>query len=325
MTLCSVCGNSTDNYIDRLFDDRYGYPGFFTLVRCLACGHKQLLAEFEHEDLLQLYTEFYPRSMYDLASHRPHHEVNGLKSWLTGEFCAAFRWVPKGVRVLDIGCGFGETLGYHQYRGCDVYGVEVDENIRRVAEKYQYKVHVGLFDPKIYEPGFFDYVTMDHVIEHVTDPLETIKNIAEILKPNGTVILSTPNADGWGARLFGRNWINWHTPYHLHFFSTKSMATAAEKAGLVLEETKTITASEWLHFQWCHLLSSPNMGQTSPYWLPSSGIRLETTKKYMPVKLIRLTKLNHVVTRFFDLCGRGDNRLFFLRKRVGSFDDTNCQ
>ncbi|GFE57772.1 class I SAM-dependent methyltransferase [Geobacter sp. AOG1] len=320
MTLCSVCGNSIENFIDGLFDDRYAYPGYFTLVRCLACGHKQLLAEFDHEALLQLYTEFYPRSTYDLANYNPHGEVHGLKPWLVGEYCAAFRWVPRNVRVLDIGCGFGETLGYHRARGCDVYGVEADENIRRVAEKYQYKVHVGLFDSTLYEPGFFDYVTMDHVIEHVTNPLETMKSIAAILKTNGTVILSTPNANGWGARLFGRRWINWHTPYHLHFFSTRSMAIAAEKAGLVLEQSKTITSSEWLHFQWCHLLSFPDMGQPSSFWLPSSGTRFETTKKYLLVKLIRRTKLNHVITRFFDLCGCGDNRLFFLRKTEVSHD-----
>jgi len=323
MTLCSVCGNSTENYIDRLFDDRYGYPGFFTLVRCLACGHKQLLAEFDPEALQQLYTEFYPRSTYDLANYKPHGEVHGLKPWLVGEYCAAFRWVPRDVRVLDIGCGFGETLGYHRARGCDVYGVEADENMRRVAEKYQYKVHVGLFDSTLYEPAFFDYVTMDHVIEHVTNPLKTMKGIAAILKTNGTVILSTPNANGWGARLFGRRWINWHTPYHLHFFSTTSMAFAAEKAGLVLEQTKTITSSEWLHFQWCHLLSYPEMGQPSSYWHPSSGAGFETSKKYLSVKLMRRTKLNHVISRFFDLCGCGDNRLFFLRKTDVSHD-VNC-
>jgi hypothetical protein len=33
------------------------------------------------------------------------------------------------------------------------------------------------------------------------------------------VIIGTPNANGWGARVFGRYWINWHAPYHLHFFN----------------------------------------------------------------------------------------------------------
>jgi hypothetical protein len=144
-----------------------------------------------------------------------------------------------------------------------------------------------------------------------------MKSIAKVLQVGGIAILSTPNADGWGARLFGRLWINWHTPYHLHFFSRKSMAIAAEKAGLVLEQTKTITSSEWLHFQWCHMLTFPKPGQPSQYWLPVPGYRFEATGRYLPAKLIRRTKLNHVITRFFDLCGIGDNRLFFLRKVKG--------
>ncbi len=38
--------------------------------------------------------------------------------------------MPRNVRVLDIGCGFGESLGYYEARGCEAYGVEADENTR---------------------------------------------------------------------------------------------------------------------------------------------------------------------------------------------------
>lgn len=298
----------------QTYDDRYGYPGLFSLMQCQHCKHEFLDINISPTQLIELYTNFYPRKSFDIANYKPHVEQKGFSAWFNGLDCSAFRWVPKNVRVLDVGCGFGESLGYHTARDCDVYGVEADENIRRVVEKFGYKVHVGLFDDKLYEQDFFDFITMDQVIEHVTDPLVTLRGVARILKPGGTVILSTPNAQGWGARLFGKRWINWHSPYHLQFFTLRSMQMAAEQAGLVVEKTATITPSAWLHFQWIHLLCCPPEGKPSKFWVPDGKWSLMQTIALTAISIINRCKINHIVTRFFDGLDAGDNRLYFLRK-----------
>ena len=205
-----------------------------------------LQGKFTAELLQDLYSNYYPRSSFDLKKHKPYIETSGFNAWLDGSNYSTFRWVPENVRVLDIGCGFGESLGYHKARSCDVYGVEADDNIRRVADHYGYDVHVGLFDPDVYEKEFFDYVTMSQVIEHIADPVQTLKEIASILKPGGRLVLSTPNANGWGARFFGQRWINWHVPYHLHYFKVSTMRKMAEQSGFVLERAETVTPSQWL-------------------------------------------------------------------------------
>jgi 2-polyprenyl-3-methyl-5-hydroxy-6-metoxy-1,4-benzoquinol methylase len=313
MTHCVICGNSTRRH-KIVYDDRYGYPGSFQLNICLQCRHISIAGDFMPELLTKLYTHYYPRSTFDLNLYRPSPEVKGFKAWLNGEKRSAYCWVPKNVRVLDIGCGFGETLGYHASRGCEVYGVEADENIRRVAEKFGFKVQVGLFDPDKYESNFFDYVTMDQVIEHVTDPLETMRGIAKVLKSGGTAILSTPNASGWGARLFGRRWINWHAPYHIQHFSPSSMHIAAQQAGLSVEKARTLTSSEWLYYQWIHLLTYPENGEPSAFWSPR-GIRSDNVKMLLKVlSYVHRTKIDHFITRFFDAIGMGDNYLYILRK-----------
>lgn len=310
---CPVCNSATHKLIS-VYDDRYGYPGRFPLLKCAGCGHAFLQGEFPRELLKDLYSNYYPRSMFDLKSYKPYQESDGFKDWLDGEKSSTFRWVPRNVRVLDIGCGFGESLGYHQARGCDVYGVEADENIRRVAERFGYKVHVGLFDPSVYEPNFFDYVTMSQVIEHVTDPVQTLRGIAYVLKPGGVAILSTPNAGGWGAKLFGQRWINWHAPYHLQFFTLRSMQLAAEQAGLVVEKVATITPSAWLHFQWIHLLSCPPEGKPSVFWRPGGEWSFMQKVALRVLSITTRCKINHMITRFFDAMGVGDNWLYFLRK-----------
>ena len=310
---CAICGGAIREYLE-VYDDRYGYPGSFQIVHCPQCGHKLLVGEFTPELLKKLYTDYYPRSTFDLSWYRPSPGVKGFTAWLNGERRSAYCWVPRNARVLDIGCGFGETLGYHKSRGCEVYGVEADENIRRVAEKFGFKVHVGLFDPDNYEHDFFDYVTLDQVIEHMTNPLETMRGIFKALKPGGTALLSTPNATGWGARLFGRRWINWHAPYHIQHFSLASMTMAARQAGFSVEKVKTITSSEWLYYQWIHLCTCPDMGKPSPFWSTTTVRSFNVKMIFGILTLAHWTKINHIITRFFDALGMGDNYLFFLRK-----------
>lgn len=314
---CPICKYQQANkVIMQSYDDRYGYPGQFPLMQCQNCGHAFLDCDLSSNQLTELYTNYYPRKSFDIANYKPHAEQSGFSAWLNGLACSAFRWVPKNVRVLDVGCGFGESLGYHTARGCDVYGVEADENIRRVVEKFGYKVHVGLFDDKVYEQDFFDYVTMDQVIEHVTEPLATLRGVARILKPGGTAVLSTPNAHGWGAWLFGKRWINWHSPYHLQFFTRQSMQLAAQQAGLVLTEVKTVTNSEWLLYQWRHLATYPKQGNPSSFWSPVKSVAVPHEKLSIKIflRLLHMTKIDHCITRFFDGLGIGDNFVFILKR-----------
>ena len=311
---CPVCSSANTRYVQNVHDDRYGYPGKFSLMCCPNCHHVYLDCALKPTQLGKLYTNYYPRKSFELAQYKPHEEKSGLDAWINGLNSSAFRRVPKHVRVLDVGCGFGESLGYHAARGCDVYGVEADENIKRVADKFGFKVHVGLFDPELYEPAFFDYVTMDQVIEHVTDPLETFRGIAKVLKPGGVAVLSTPNANGWGAKIFRNRWINWHAPYHSQFFSKKSLQLAAEQAGLKVTTIQTVTSSSWLLYQWIHLFTYPQPGMPSAFWDTTGEKSFRVKLLLSAASRIHKTKINHLITRLFDALDLGDNYLFILLK-----------
>ena len=195
-----------------------------------------------NEQISELYTNFYPRSSFNIDDYNAQREVKGFSSWFNGDY-RAFAAVPREVTILDIGCGFGEALGYHKSRGCDLYGVEADENVKKIAAKFDFNIKIGLFDSKDYNEKFFDYVTMDQVLEHSKSPIELLKNINVILKDEGRVIITLPNSNGWGVRFYGRKWINWHVPYHIQFYSRKSIKTASVKSGFDIEKIKTITRS----------------------------------------------------------------------------------
>lgn len=313
---CVICSSKDLEGLFTSYDDRYGYQGRFKILECAACGHRMLDAGFSREEFMRLYSEYYPRSAFDAERYEPYKEVSGFWPWLNGEYFAAFRWVPRDATVLDIGCGFGETLGYHKARGCDVYGVEADTNIKRVAEKFGFNVHVGLFDPTSYRTDFFDYVTMDQVLEHVADPVDTMKGAARVLKPGGRLILSMPNAGGWGASVFGKKWVHWHIPYHLQHFTFRSLRIAAKNAGLEIERHKTITDSAWLYLQWMHLFFYPAENKASDFWSGKYQLQGRRDFFFKITDIMTRYKINHMITRFFDSINMGDNMVIILRKPV---------
>ena len=299
---------------DGLYDARYGYPGTYALLGCRQCGHRFLGTAFSDPELRALYTDFYPRSTLRVEGFRPHQEVHGFGAWLEGERASAFRWVPEGVRVLDVGCGFGQTLAYHANRGCDAHGIDADENLLRVAERFGLNARAGLFRAEDYEAESFDYVTLDQVIEHAADPGALLRDVAKVLRPGGTAIITTPNSSGYGARLFGPKWINWHVPYHLQQFSRRSLTTLAMECGFEKVSVRTLTNSRWLQYQWLQLFSCPPRGVPAPFWDPKrSPLKVPRLPKRIGRVLYR-AKVFHVVTRIADSLGQGDNYLCLLRK-----------
>lgn len=310
---CPLCRNGTA--LERsLYDDRYGYAGRFQLRRCMKCGHRHVDAQMSDQQIGGLYTRYYPRASFEPEKWSPACEAPAGVTWWRGLAASAYRWVPRNVRVLDIGCGLCESLGYHLARGCEAYGVEVDANVSQIAKRHQLNVHCGQFDAALYEPASFDVVTLDQVVEHLTNPVQTLAAISRILKSGGRLIISTPNPDGWGSRVFGARWIHWHVPYHLHFFSGRSMAMTAALTGYSVERRAVVTNSSWLHFQWHHLIDYPAEGQPSNFW---SGKGHQSLSRRWTSRLLSLADrvgINATLTRLFDLLGCGDNCIYVLRK-----------
>lgn len=315
VSVCPVCASGAVRPGFTLYDDRYGYPGSFRLMECAVCGHAFIGGTgFSDEQIRRLYSDYYPRRDLKIEDYRPHAQASGVRAWLDGARASAFRWVPENVRILDIGSGFGQALGYHAARHCEVWGVESDENALRVAEHHGFRVKIGVFNPGDWPVGYFDFVTMDQVIEHMRDPVATLEGVKTVLKPGGTAIVSTPNASGWGARLFGGRWINWHAPYHLHFFSRHSMRIAAARAGMQCRFLGTITQSEWLRYQWIHLASRPGQGSPSEFWSGRGRYNHAGRFAARVAGILHRLKLNHLITRVFDVMRIGDSQLFELRK-----------
>ena len=291
------------------------------VYQCRDCKHMFVAGQLTSEQLTDMYSNYYPRTDFNVDDYVPHKEKNGFLYWLDGEEGYAYRHVPKNVRILDIGCGLCETLGYHKNRGCEVYGVEADENIQKIAEQYAFNVEMGLFDAKKYEPESFDYVTMDQVLEHIVDPLMFLKDVNSVLKPGGKLVAAFPNSGALGRFFFGSRWVGWHLPFHRHFYTKHSLGILASQSGYEVEVMKSATPSLSLLLNWGILLYSGKKGQKASDFL--LNVAYNRTKNAMNknsgrgrfglfLKKIRFLCLS---MRLADLLGVGDSSLVILRKQ----------
>lgn len=134
-------------------------------------------------------------------------------------------------RLLDVGCGSGEWLATMRELGWKVEGVDFDENAIRVARQSGLQIYHGSLEQQNFPNESFDAVVLNHVIEHVPNPVGTLTECARILKRGGKLVLFTPNSSSLSHQLFKQNWRGLEPPRHLHIFSMQSMRLLLERAG----------------------------------------------------------------------------------------------
>jgi len=315
---CPICHSERTRFLFEGWDLQFGHPDSAFVYQCRDCKHIFVAGTLTPEQLTDMYTNYYVRATFNVEDYEPYKEKKRFLYWLDGEEGLAYRHVPENARVLDIGCGYCETLGYHKARGCEVYGVEADENAQKIADRYGFNVHIGLFDPSQYETEFFDYVTMDFVLEHLVNPLKTLHEVHAVLKPGGTLIAAVPNPSAFGRYFFGRYWLQWHFPFHRHFFTQKSISILAEQLGFVVETMRSATKSQNLLADWAFLFCAGAKNKKSATVFQSWG-RFDTSHKkrwdvalYLWLEKIRLFSLP---MRIADLCGVGDCNIIILKKK----------
>jgi len=138
----------------------------------------------------------------------------------------AIPWKRKNGKLLDIGCGSGQTISILKNLGWNVYGIDVDGHAIAAARAAGLSVKQGTYEKlSTYPDGFFDVIRMYHVIEHLDDPVRCIHVCQKKLKKGGELIIGTPNAESWVSKLFRGYWYNLDSPRHLYVFSPNTLGT----------------------------------------------------------------------------------------------------
>lgn len=149
-------------------------------------------------------------------------------------FCAQ---VPRGSRVLDVGCGRGRCSEALAAEGYDVVGADISLRAVREARQHCNRVGFVLLDVERdvpFERCAFRAAFMTDVIEHLFDPETALKELHRVLIPNGVLLLSTPFHATIKNLLIVLFRFDRHfdaTGPHIRFFSKTSLTDLLRKTG----------------------------------------------------------------------------------------------
>lgn len=272
-TGCPLCGDQRSRPVVIASDLLYGCPGEFTLTRCEACRHVFLNPRPTRECIGLFYPADYGPFRGELSSGRkpkadgrwplsrffdprkwpwlkqillwwidsraapiPKLEISDLKSQISNQTSE----IPP--RALELGCSHGAFLQQLRERGWECVGIEPAAEVAGRAAERGFDVRVGSLesvvasDPQTFAPSSFDAVFAWMVIEHLHDPVATLRLVRELLKPGGTLSFSVPNFGCWERRAFGRFWYALQLPTHLQHFTATSLRRMLEASGFELVE-----------------------------------------------------------------------------------------
>ena len=170
----------------------------------------------------------------------------------------------RGKRVLDVGCATGYLAEILARRGFQVVGIErpggYGANFPESVELVEADLDAGV--PPL--RGRFSYVICGDILEHLRDPEKMLKQLAEMLEPDGALIASLPNSGNLYFRLtilrgkFPREDKGLFDRTHLHFYMWEGWRDLFESAGFVVHERN---------------VSGVPVGLALPKWDGSAAVR----------------------------------------------------
>ncbi len=265
-TACPVCGSNKrtilhDGLTDHIF---FCAPGNWTLRLCGSCGcgyldprpspatiHLAYRSYYTHELTVREKAEGLSpvrRLMRSLGNgyRNSRYGTHFLPASRAGDILFKFlpnarlsfdrqmRYLPRlpaGGRLLDLGFGSGTFLELVREGGWAVTGADPDPIVVQTARERGLDVRQGGIEAFSDQAGSFDVVTLSHVIEHVSNPRDTLRSAYNLLKPGGTLWICTPNLAGPGHRHFGRHWRGLEPPRHLVIFNRSALLKCAASLG----------------------------------------------------------------------------------------------
>lgn len=215
----------------------------FQVYKCNDCGIIFLNIEVNSS----YYSKYYPFKYYGIKFNNKfvgmllNLVINASVKIKEGVILKYFNNVGgEKLKILDIGCGNGEFLSKISNTKFEKFGIEINaEGYELCKEKHMTVFNKELKDVQ-FQDEFFDIVTLWHVIEHLENPIETVKLIKKILKKDGILVLATPNTDSFGFK-YGKNfWFHLDSPRHLMLFNNKSLNYFFKSAGFKVVNKKNL-------------------------------------------------------------------------------------
>ncbi len=239
---CPICRNT--QFKDRLICDG------FTYVECIHCGLVQMNPQPLVNEVEQRYANKFAEDYltYELANEQQYLHLQNLALKDAGFFSIEQQFFKSRLQedidfekptILDVGCATGALLAQLKNKGWECAGVELCVPAAEYAIKERgLTIHKGTIENAPFSDASFDVILASHLIEHLNNPRDFIHRTYHLLKPGGYLFVTTPDIDGFQARLLQERWRSAIFD-HLFLFSKRTLSSLLEQEGFVVETIHT--------------------------------------------------------------------------------------
>ena len=208
---CRICDNEGEFQSWLVREMMYGTKDEFEYFECPGCKCMQI------SEVPKDLGNYYMTDYYSFSENKTDPE--------------SFPEITRHESLLDVGCGTGKLLlelafdGYGHLFGCDPF---IESDI-----KYGDRIFIRKCEIKDIEgEKRFDIVNMGDSLEHVLDPIDTLKHVNRLLKDDGKAVISVPTWPNAAFDIFQTHWYQLDAPRHIFIPSKECMRYIADRAGL---------------------------------------------------------------------------------------------
>lgn len=190
--------------------------------------HKTFGSDFD-------YTGHYQKDAFEFDYFQKRSGATGHNERRVREYILSKLPAEKGL-ILDVGCGGGWVAANLCPKGYDVVSFDISpKNTQEALSRYPFETHSAVAGDVFaipFSPGSFDTIIASEIIEHVAAPRQFIQNLFKVLKPRGTLIVTTPYKEKIVYSLCVH--CNKPTPQsaHLHSFDEEKLLSLSPEAGV---------------------------------------------------------------------------------------------
>lgn len=252
---CEICGSRNISHIFKQYDKNLNIKECFSVFKCANCYSLFLNPQPTEKDLEKYYSKdkYYSLKRIDTKESRktklklklydiyfnPKENKTLIKIMFSPiKFIIRGTKIVKDNKLLDIGCGSGQFLYEMRQFEMNTYGIEPGDFDKEGNKKYDLNIKKSNLLKTKYPKEYFDLITMNHVLEHLDNPNQTLMEIKRIIKKDGLFIFAVPNINSLAHKIFKKNWYQLDIPRHLWNYSDKNIKIILEKNGFNIQRIR---------------------------------------------------------------------------------------
>jgi 2-polyprenyl-3-methyl-5-hydroxy-6-metoxy-1,4-benzoquinol methylase len=223
------------------------------IVRCRACDLVYVNPTFDESHYREVYaSQAYQDIVRDLGINSHEYRVTRFGTERVGLMTECLQ-IPSGrtPRYLDVGCSTGFVVEAARARGWDAIGIDLNPSAIEYGKGRGLDLRTVALEDAGFAPGSFDAVSLFDVLEHLFDPVRTVRACVELLAPDGILFLYVPNFDSASRLLMGKEaHFIWPT-HHLNYYTPSTIRDLMVRNGLVpaLIVTEGLDVQDYLWYR----------------------------------------------------------------------------